>query len=90
MLLHLHSHFTLTVSFTFRVFHRYLVGMQATRATVSFNFTSLIPFSVWQSMQLLSSPCKPRLPTKWVLIAELGVDVRVSGSPFTSHISPSM
>ena len=49
-------HFTFTVSFTFRVFHRYLVGMQATRATVSFNFTSLIPFSVWQSMQLLSFP----------------------------------
>ena len=36
MLLHLHSHFT------FRVFHRYLVGMQATRATVSIPFTSLI------------------------------------------------
>ena len=36
------------------------------------------------------SPCKPRLPTKWVLIAELGVDERVSGSPFTSYISPAV
>ena len=33
---------TFTVIFTFRVFHRYLVGMLATRATVSFNFTSLL------------------------------------------------
>ena len=36
------------------------------------------------------SPCKPRLPTMWVLIAELGVDERVSGTSFTSQISPAV
>ena len=65
MLLHLHGHFTFTVSFTFRVFHRYLVGMQATRATVSFNFTSLLFSLSSPSHQLhVTSPSQSPSPSK--------------------------
>ena len=139
---HLHSYLHLHASFTFSVFHRLLVGMLATRATVSYTFTSLL-FSLshllLSSMSLhlhshlhshlhlhslppvlcgqaghqghgflqlhfsssslspygspcscRNSPCKPRLPTMWVLIAELGVDERVSGTPFTSQLFPAV
>ena len=53
-----------------------------------FSSSSLSPYGSPCSWR--HSPSKPRLPTMWVLIAELGVDERVSGTPFTSQLFPAV